>query len=61
MLGMMTLMLSTVRVATRSRADPILEIAALRQQLEVYRRQVKRPKPYHTAMLGDLQGAEHLP
>ena len=36
--------LSTVRSATRSRLDLLLEIAALREQLEIYRRQVRRPK-----------------
>ena len=44
MFGMLKTMFSSVLVATRSRADLILEIAALRQQLDVYRRQLKRPK-----------------
>ena len=44
MLRALGLIVSTVRTATRSRADLLLEIAALRQQLDVYRRQVSRPK-----------------
>ncbi len=42
MLAMLRTMVSAVLVAARSRSDLLLEIAALRQQLEVYRRQVKR-------------------
>ena len=38
------MLLSTVLVATRSRSDLLLEIAALRQQIEVYQRQVRRPR-----------------
>ncbi len=37
-------LVSTIRSATRPRTDLLLEIAALRQQLDIYRRQVKRPK-----------------
>ena len=44
MLRMLRTMISTVLTATRSRADLLVEIAALRQQIEVYRRQVRRPK-----------------
>ncbi len=44
MLGTFGTLLSTLLVATRSRTDLVLEIAALRQQLEVYQRHVKRPK-----------------
>jgi len=44
MLGTFRTLLSTLLVATPSRTDLVLEIAALRQQLEVYQRQVKRPK-----------------
>ena len=44
MLRVLAILISTVRAATQSRADLLLEVAALRQQLEVYRRQVKRPK-----------------
>ena len=35
---------STLLSSTRSRADLVLEILALRQQLEAYRRQVRRPR-----------------
>ena len=38
------ILVSTVRAATRSRADLLFEIAALRQQIDVYRQQVKHPK-----------------
>lgn len=44
MLGALRILILTLRSATRSRADLLLEIAALRQQLGVYRRQVSRPK-----------------
>ena len=44
MFGMLKTVISTVLAATRSRADLMLEIAALHQQVEIYRRQVKRPK-----------------
>ena len=44
MLGILFDILSTVRSAARSRIDLLLESAALREQLEVYRRQVRRPK-----------------
>ena len=44
MLGMFRTLLSTLLVAPRSRAELVLEIAALRQQLEGYQRQVNRPK-----------------
>ena len=44
MLGTFRTLLSTMLVATRSRTDLVHEIAALRQQLEVNQRQVKRPK-----------------
>ncbi len=35
---------STVRLATCSRADLLMEILALRQQLAIYQRKVRRPK-----------------
>jgi len=44
MLEFLFSVLSTVRSVARSRVDLLLEIAALREQLEVYRRQVRRPK-----------------
>ena len=44
MLGILIGVLSAVRSVARSRVDLLLEIAALREQLEVYRRQVRRPK-----------------
>ena len=44
MLRLLYSVLSTVRSAARSRLDLLLEIAALREQLEIYRRQVRRPK-----------------
>ena len=44
MLRALRILVSTIRAATRSRSDLLLEIAALRQQLDVYRRQVSRPK-----------------
>ena len=47
MLRALRILISTVRAATRARADLLLEVspvAALRQPLDVYRRQVTRPK-----------------
>ena len=44
MLRAVSLLLSTVRTVTRSRADLLIEIAALRQQLEVYSRASPRPR-----------------
>jgi putative transposase len=44
MLRALGILASTLHAATRPRAELLLEIAALRQQLDVYRRQVKRPK-----------------
>jgi putative transposase len=44
MLRALRILVSTVRAATRSRADLLLEIVALRQQLEIFRRQTPRPK-----------------
>lgn len=35
---------TTMLSSTRSRADLLIEIMALRQQLDVYQRQVKRPR-----------------
>ena len=35
---------TTVLASTRARTDLLIENAALRQQLEVYRRQVERPR-----------------
>ena len=35
---------SAVRLATRSRSDLLLEVVALRHQLAVFQRQVRRPK-----------------
>ena len=39
MLRALSVLVSTVRAAVRPRADLLLEIGALRQQLEVYQRQ----------------------
>ena len=44
MLGFVISVLSAVRSVARSRVDLLLEIAALCEQLEIYLRQVKRPK-----------------
>ncbi len=44
MLSLALSALSTLRSSTRSRVDLLLEIVALRQQLEIYRRQVRRPR-----------------
>ena len=44
MLRALRILISTVRAATRTRADLLLEVTALRQQVDVYRRQATRPK-----------------
>lgn len=44
MLSLIRLTMSALLASTRSRADLILEILALRQQLEAYGRQVRRPR-----------------
>ena len=44
MLRALSVLVSTVRAAVRPRADLLLEIGALRQQLEVYQRQASPPR-----------------
>ncbi len=44
MKSLLLLVLTTLQSALRSRSDLLLEIAALRGQLAIYQRQVRRPK-----------------